>query len=268
VDDKKHLYLAAWEGYLTAALYVEMFFDTDFQELYKRGIKLTGNEDPGRKHQKDSDEGIAVHLALAFIHFKEFGPDHQLFKDFWTNDNEKRHSAFISFIGRAFISTENAKNKELLEKKPEIKRRLGDFWDWLLENYKQPKPFVEFGFWVNSENPVFDTRWLAVRLKKTLEKTNGVLDWDYGLSKAIPQLAKDAPGDTLEIVRLFLLTGGVYNKERRQFFYWDEEYFEALKVLYADPSTKSGTYTLIDNLIREGGSDFWKLKEIIKGISV
>jgi hypothetical protein len=43
-----------------------------------------------------------------------------------------------------------------------------------------------------------------------------------------------------------------------------EEWFGALKVLYENAETKNVTYTLIDDLIREGGSTFWKLKEIIQ----
>jgi len=45
---KKHLYLAAWEGYLANNLYEEIFFDSEFQKLYERGLNLTGNEDQKR----------------------------------------------------------------------------------------------------------------------------------------------------------------------------------------------------------------------------
>jgi hypothetical protein len=43
----------------------------------------------------------------------------------------------------------------------------------------------------------------------------------------------------------------------------DNEWFEALKILYSQ-ATKSGTYTLIDSLIREGGSAFWGLKMLVE----
>ena len=45
-------------------------------------------------------------------------------------------------------------------------------------------------------------------------------------------------------------------------FMYDEEWFGAIKTLYENAYTKDDSYKLIDNLIREGGSMFWKLKEI------
>lgn len=265
-QDKKHLYLAAWEGYLATNLYGEIFFDPDFQELYERGLTLSGNEDPGRKYFKNPDEGIAIHFALAFIHFKEFGLDHPLFIKFWEVADPKQHTVFISFIGRTFVSNANEDNS-LLEKEPKTKERLKDFWDWLINNYKEPKPFTEFGFWINLEKPVFDPHWLAVRIRKTLEVTKGVLDWDYGITEGISQLAKEAPEDTLAIAHLLFLEGSVRNVERRGAFFWDDKCFEVLKILYANPSTKAGAYTLIDDLIREGGSIFWKLEEIVGNLT-
>ncbi len=262
-NDKKYLYLAAWEGYLAASLYGEMFFDPHFQELYERGLALTGTEDPGREYYKKPDEGIAIHLALAFVHFDGFGFGHPLYENFWKNNSIERHAAFIGFIGRNFISGEDAGDNELLEKKPEIKRRFEEFWDWLLENYERPEPFIQFGHWITPKKPVFEPHRLAGLIRKTLEKTKGVLDWDYGLTKTIQRLAQEAPEDALAIARLFSLEGGVRGAKGRGAFYLVKEWREALQVLYANPSTKSGTCDLIDELIREGGSVFWELKEIL-----
>ena len=43
----------------------------------------------------------------------------------------------------------------------------------------------------------------------------------------------------------------------------DQEWFEAFKTLYSNPTTKAGTYNLIDDLIREGSGPFCRLKEVI-----
>jgi hypothetical protein len=43
----------------------------------------------------------------------------------------------------------------------------------------------------------------------------------------------------------------------------DKEWTDAFKILYEDPSTKKATYSLIDDLIREGGSAYWGLKEVL-----
>lgn len=259
---KKHLYLAAWEGYLANNLYEEIFFDQEFQKLYERGLTLTGNEDSKRKYFKEPEEGIAVHLALAFVVYHEkFGFDHSLFKEFWEQDVE-RQSEFVSFIGRMFVSGNNAQTNEQLKKDSESRKRLIRFWEWLLENYDDPKLFAEFGFWVNLEKGLFEPVWLAKQLKATLEKTNGVLEWDYALTKSINELAKAAPKETIEIARLCLLEGGVRGGKMRVPFMYGEEWFGALKALYDDAETKNAAYVLINDLIREGGSTFWKLKEI------
>jgi len=261
---KKHLYLAAWEGYLANNLYEEIFFDLEFQKLYKRGLNLTGDEDQKRKYFKEPEKGIAVHMALAFIvYHKKFGFDHLLFKEFWKQD-VVRQGEFVSFIGRMFVSGDNAQVNEQLKKDSESRERLVKFWEWLLQNYDDPKLFAEFGFWVNLEKGLFEPVWLAKQLKVTLEKTNGFLEWDYALTKSINELARVAPKDTLEIARLSLLEGGVRGGKMRTPFMYDEEWFGALKALYENVDTKDDTYELIDNLIREGGSTFWKLKEIIK----
>jgi len=263
-SEKKNLYIAAWEGYFVNNLYEEMFFDSDIQKLYERGLDLKETGYPQQKHFKDPDEGIAIHFALAFMHYKDFAFEHKLFKKLWKDKNIKRHVSFVSFLGRSFISGDNVKANELLEREPESKKRLENFWDWMLENYENTEPFKEFGLWINLDKNIFKPAWLAEHVKNTLEKTKGILGWDYGLIKSIVQLAKDAPEDTFVIANLYLLEGGVRGNNMRAPLYVDREWFEALQELYNNQiTTKEKTKKLIDDLIREGGSTFWKLKEII-----
>jgi hypothetical protein len=261
--DKKYLYLAAWEGYLANNLYQEIFFDADIQKLYERGIALKEPEDPSHKHFKDPDEGLAVHLALAFMYYKDFGFEHPLFKTFWVGDSE-RHGQFVSFLGRMFVSGDNANANKHLKENPWTVERLKEFWDWALTNCKDPKIFTEFGFWINLEKGLFDAKWLANHVKKTLEITKGALGWDHKLMMSIVQLAKEAPEDTLVIARLYLLEGGVRGTNLRIPIHIDNEWLEALGLLYKNATTKDETYTLIDDLVREGGSAFWGLKKILE----
>jgi len=265
--DKKHLYTAAWEGYLANNLFGEMFFNEKIQKLYERGLALTEAEYPKQRHFRDPDESLAVHLALAYMYYyKRFGFDHRLFDAFWAKDNPEQHASFISFLGRMFISGDNTNANELLKKEPRSKQQLKDLWNWMLKDYRgNSRPFVEFGVWINLEKDIFKPTELADLLKRTLEKTEGVLDWDYELMKSIVQLAKEAPKDTLEIARLFLFEGGVKRgRYDRITIHIDREWLEALKILYQNPDTKQGTYALIDDLIREGGSIFWVLKTIVE----
>jgi hypothetical protein len=261
---KKHLYLAAWEGYLTNNLYEDMFFDPDIQKLYERGIGLAEREDLNRKQFKDPDEGLAAHLGLAFLYYKAFDFEHPLFKAFWAG-NPQSHGEFVSFLGRVFVSGQNANANELLTKEPRATKRLKAFWDWALTTCSSATLFNEFGFWINLEKPIFEPKWLAEHARKTLEKTKGFLDWDYGLVRSIIELAQHAPQETLIIAKLYLLVSGVRNRQQRRIpTHIEREWLQAFRVLHNNPLTKKGAYDLVDDLIREGGSTFWGLKEILQ----
>jgi len=264
-SEKRHLYLASWEGYLANNLYEELFFDPKIQALYERGLSLVGDEDKTRRHFKEPDEGLAIHLALAFMFYcPKFGFDDPLFKKFWEKGTDvERQAEFVSFIGRMFVSGDNAQAKELLAKNAQCKQRLIDFWEWAVTSHDDGRIFADFGFWMKMDKKVFDTSWLAKMAKKTLEKTTGFLEWDYALVKSIAELAKVNPNDTFDIVRLHLLEGGIRGGKMRLPFMYDDEWVEALTILYSNQDTKNATYTLIDSLVREGGSTFWKFKSVI-----
>jgi hypothetical protein len=262
--DKEHLYIAAWEGYLVNNLNESIFFDPKFQILYERGIWLSSKCDPNRKFFKNLQEGIAIHLSLAFVFFNnKFGFDHPLFQKFWQQNVEGQRT-FISYLGRMLISGNNAQAIDLIKNDAQSKERLVAFWEWLLQKNDDPKLFSEFGNWMTLDEKIFDPFWLAKQIKMTLEKSKGELTWDYALTKSICELVKVAPKEVIEIVRLHLLECGVRNQKMPLPFMYDEEWFEALRSLYKDSETRDKTYTLIDDLIREGGSTFWKLKNIIK----
>ena len=260
---QKHLYTAAWEGYLANRLYGAMFFDPEIQFLYQRALDLTdGDFSRQQKHFKRPDEGIAQHLALAFMHYEAFGFDHQLFKAFWKNDSPKQHAHFVNFIGRSFISRDKA--EESFEFSREVKSRLRELWDRLLKKSEEREVYKEFGFWINLDKGIFELAWLAKRVRETLERANGFLRWDNGLVEVSPQLAQAAPEDMLEIVRLYLHEGGVRGKNQQVLWLWDSDnkWIEAFETLYRNPSTRAGTAALINRLIHEGGRAFWQLKRI------
>lgn len=263
-SEKKHLYLAAWEGYLSGNVYKELFIHDAFQKLYKQALTLTDTEDPGRKHFRDLSEGLATHFALAFMCFEEFGFKNALFKKFWAKGSLKQHIGFVDFLGRSYISGDNPQMNQHIRENPWSKERLKKIWDWLLNNYKDPKLFVAFGFWVNLEKDIFGASWLAKHVRKTLEKTKRILERDYELTQSIVDLAQKAPADALEIARLYLLEGCVLGGNQRPVFDVNHEWRDALQILYGNSKTKSGVDKLIDDLIREGGSPFWGLEEILK----
>lgn len=261
----KDLYLAAWEGYLSNNLYQEMFNDEMFVKLYERAITLSSDEYTKRRYFRNLDEGLANHLALAFMYYDDFGFNKPLFKLFWSTLNKERHGHFISFLGRSFVSGDNAQANALLKENETARKKLVDFWDWVLEQPIDPGSLTEFGYWLKKKKQLFDMQWLASHVRVTIEKTGGNIDWGYGLMTSINDLAKSAPKDTLQILRLMILQGGIKgNKQNYIASYTNDEWLEAFRILYNSPETKDGTYKLVDDLIREGGRTFWKFKDVIK----
>ena len=261
---QRHLYTAAWEGYLANRLYGALFSEPEIQNLYQRALDLTEGDFPReQRHFKKPDEGIAQHLALAFMHYEEFGFDHQLFKAFWKNDSPKQHAHFVNFIGRSFISRDKA--EESFEFSREVKGRLRELWDWLLQNDEKREVYMEFGIWMNLDKGIFEPIWLARRVRETLEMAGGLLEWGNELVKASPQLAQAAPEDTFEIARLYLHEGGVRGKNQRALWLWesDNQWIETFEILYRNPTTKVETEGLINRLVGEGGRAFWPLKRIL-----
>lgn len=258
--EKISLYFAAWEGYLSSSLYDELF--RKLHDEYARAIALDPITYTKRRYRTNLDDGIATHMALAYMHFKDFGFDSDLFKAFWSTQNTKRWSEFISFIGRSVISRDRP--KDWLKEHPEVDtKKLEAFWDWALENCTDKKALQEFGFWMQTKDGIFDPVWLAERIDKTLEKTGGDIEWEIGFVDSLPVLAKSAPKKTLGALRRHLIEGSIL-KEARGYIRVDANLMEVLKTLYAHASTKRGTYALINDLLPIGGGQFWGLKEVLK----
>ncbi len=260
---KKNLYTAAWEGYVSTNLYEEIFFNPDIQKLYERGLALIDSDYPQQMHFKEPDEGVAVHVVLAFIHFSKFDFDHDLFKKFWGVPNPEHHKQFISFIGRHSISRESAAewikyNKVDIEK-------LKKFWDWALENCN-PDVLTGFGFWINTERSALDTKWLVQHARQTLDRTKGYVEWGNGLKRSLATFAKEAPEDTLAILRDHLLEEVAKHEPVRTWLDMDTEVYDTFKELYKNEATKEGVCKLINDLLSHRNGMFWGLKSILDEI--
>lgn len=258
--DKKDLYLAAWEGYLSASLYDELF--KKLHDEYIRAIALDPSTYTKRRYRSNLDEALATHISLAYVHFKDFGFDSDLYQAFWSTSNSKRWGEFISFIGRSVISRDRP--KDWLIEHPEVdQKKLEAFWDWALEHCDDKAALQEFGFWMQTKDGIFDSVWLADHIDRTLEKTNGNLNWEIGFVDSLPDLAKVAPDKTLSALRRHLIDGNVL-KEARGYIRVDKTLTDVLETLYANVSTKDGTYKLINELLPIGHGQFWGLKDILK----
>ena len=262
--NKKDVYLASWEGYLSNTLYDKLF--TAFSDYYSHAITLDPKSYTERKYSKGLDESLAIHLALAFAHLGlEIGDP--LFVQFWDMPNVKRHQEFISFIGRSCLTRDQAGDEWLAENKVS-KEKLLKFWDWALEHVTEAEALAGFGFWVNPNKEVLDDTAVIEKMAKTLKKSDGDIDWDYGLMRRLPVFSEKNGVKTLEIISNFLLDskGNLNQNRRAPLFSIDSEIKQSLDVIYknADLATKQKVVDLINLLIEKGSSTFWGLKEVIK----
>lgn len=260
-SSKRPLCIAAWEGYLSSNLFKELF--ELLEPEYQRAINLESSTYPeGRNYRSDLDEALGTHLALAYIHYDDFGLDAPLFVAFWEKANAKRHGAFISFAGRHVVTRER-KEEWYLERKQIIDEKLKKAWDWILAHCNEPEALEEFGYWMTTKSSIFETAWLAERIKKTLEKTKGNTDWEMGLIDSLMDLAKSAPKETLNILEQYLTRSNPQQEWLHMRLAKDLK--EVLEVIYAKDEYKQGIYQLINKLLPRGNGRFWDLQEIVKG---
>lgn len=263
--DKKDIYLAAWEGYLTSDLYRELF--EALQEYYKYAINFDPEKYTDRKYFKNLDEALGVHIALAFLYLgMEIGDT--LFELFWNVQNAERHNEFLTFIGRSCFNKSGASD-EWLEEHKISKDKLLQLWDWVLENanIKDPKIFSGFGYWINPEKEILDDRTVIEKIAKTLNKSGGSLNWDYSFEQRLSKFAQVDTANTLLAIRnLFLNSEGNLNKEAQEYYFEMDKIREALNIIYTkgDIEIKKEVADLINTLIVKGSRPFWPLEEILK----
>ena len=174
-------------------------------------------------------------MALAFVHIREFNLDDELFRLFWKTPNQERHSEFISFMGRHTILREGGEE----DTKPDFEKLKG-FWDWALANPSEKQSLAAFGYWMRADKRLVENGWLATRIRKTLAKTDGVLDFSYKMMEALGQLASDAPDDVLEILRLHLLVGRVEDPRKSGWTLVDDDLVKLFRTLYQIATTQAG----------------------------
>ena len=273
-DKKKHLYTAAWEGLLSGYFDNKIFLESEIKAVYLRGMQLNNKDYPLQKHFNDPDELIGKCIARAFVvYYKQFRFNNKLFKAFLKSNNIQRYSQFIIYIGREFISNSGKslvgkQNKDFLQSNPDVKKKLEEFWDWMLKNCERKEPFVEFGSWLSTEDSIFDDQWLINRLMKTLEITGGNLS-GYSLHIVVAKFANKYPIQVLHIVRLHFL-GNAEKDENGEFDIYTgfNEWMQIIEGICNNPDIKLEVKiiakNLINDLIEKRGNVFRPLKKFIK----
>jgi len=161
------------------------------------------------------------------------------------------------------VSGDNHDANKLL-KDQKAKDRLANMWDFILKEHNKKEILSEMGMWFSLEKGIFDPVWLAGHIGQVMIEIDGEIEWEYGLSKNIVELAKHSPKDVINIAQYFFIGKEGLNMTRR-LMYLEQEWFDAIKIIFenGDKKLKDSVYDLIDNLIEYGKSTFWTLKEIV-----
>jgi hypothetical protein len=252
-------YLAAWEGYLTREPFGELLLR--LADYYERALKIEPAQYTKRNYHTELDEGIATHLALAFVYAPEIDLNSDLLKLFWQIENPERHQKFVEFIGRHCIL--RTEDESWTATSTVGVNRLQEFWDWALGRCADVDVLSGFGYWMKADAGLFESEWLANQIRRTLEKTKGVIEWEHGMMESLQSLASVSPGAVLESLRLHLLVGRVANPTDGRWAYVDDDLVEIFKILFVDPATKESTRKLINDLLPLGNGQFWRLKEAL-----
>ena len=257
---KRDIYLAAWEGYLARGPSGSLF--TRLESYYRRALEITSDDYTKRRYHLDLDDGIAMHLATAFIYAPEVTLDTDLLKAFWSIKNAERQTKFVSHIGyQCILHTEG---ERWVETSRVGTKRLRDFWDWALEHCTDVAVVAVFGYWMKPDPLLFGRKWLSLQILRTLEKTNGVIEWQHGVLAALQELARVSPSIVVQCLRLRLVEAGAADPAHSGWVYVDDELINTFRILYREPTSQEATQKLINDLLPIGNGQFWRLKEAMQ----
>ena len=78
---------------------------------------------------------------------------------------------------------------------------------------------------------LFDNKWLAARILRTLEKTNGVIEWQHGVLAAPQELAPISPSTVMQCLQLQLVEARAADPAHSGWVYADDELIKTFRIL-------------------------------------
>ncbi len=139
------------------------------------------------------------------------------------------------------------------------------FWG-VLRGGNPSKSELASGYWINQDVEILSDEDVIERMAATLEKSDGDVDWDYGLLKRLSIFAEKNGEKTFKIIKHYLLSsGGELNSNLRTPFLHDDDLKKSLEVIWknGDQEIKDEIKILANTLIEKGSSAFWWIKDVI-----
>lgn len=239
VDDPERRY-AAWETYLSNGVFPPLYRALKAQ--YEQAISEVRTFKPQRRYWADPIEGLAVHMAVAYV-YREEEEKGALWLKFFRAASAKQRGHAVSFAGRSFVHGADRPGEKL----PDT-NRLQEFWEWRLKDTKDIEELKEFGWWVRAGR--FNDEWMLERLIDTLGKTGGALEVDFEALSTLSALASDHPLLCARALSLIVLS----KSADRLMLGYNDDLREALSRLYSTANADAIVIAekVIDHLTKLG----------------
>jgi len=178
-EDSEHrsLWSAAWEAYVTyCGFYNELY--KSIRNQYEIAIDKLLSE----KISKVAKEHLSQHLLTAYLRELEDLKPHSLVNSFFEKAQPQIRGHAIWFIGRVLKNLQTSGIKE--KTKHKILERTMNLWEWRIQEARMAgsrgkEQFADelkcFGMWFTYS--LFDKDWAISQLYKTLQLTEGVLEF-------------------------------------------------------------------------------------------
>ncbi len=249
------LWKAAWEAYIS---YSRFFFDIygAMQTQYKAAV----NKLESPRISERVQEGLAVHLMIAYLRGFEKLSDGTLIKLFFSKATTEVRRHAIWFIGNELEHLPEWNIEE--EEKEAILMRLMNLWEWRIEeagkaNRQVKGKFVQeligFGMWFI--NTPFDKTWSINQLVQTLELTEGKTELENGVIDNLHNYTEKNYLDVLRVLNL-IVKGDikewivVSSKEKIK------KYIESIKNSHSHHEIREYVNDLVNNLTKKGYHEF------------
>jgi len=250
-DDLLNYYRAAWEEYIIFNDPYNVVFDV-LRDEYGRAVDLIGTETLKERHSYNPEEYLAQHLMLLYVRGKlDLDEPGGLLECFFARASNDLRAYAIALFRQSFSPDANELPDAFLE-------RLRALWMHRLEAVRRDNSLrdelVFFGWWVPSEQ--FESRWVLLRLKETLELARWV-EPDHMVVERLSALAPAEPLLTIEC--LTLMVEGA--KEDWQIEGWSSETSRVFAAVLAslDELAREKAKDIINSLATRGHLGFAEL---------
>lgn len=188
---------AAWKAYIMIAQANILTFSL-IKDQYEYAVHFFGDTNTEETHLGSPNKNLAQHLAVYYWHGAVDLAEDSLLTLFLDKMNDETRASFVSVIGHGLYDS--------TEVKPEVIKRMVDFWEKRSSLYEQkPSDFLKelsaYGWWFNSEK--LDNTF-SLRLLEFVAKNVGLIEGDHEIMETLHKLYSSDSLKVLTIIKILI----------------------------------------------------------------